>query len=71
MTMESVPHFIPGNTKGFTTGSYTILDGANVVASGETNASGIATFFLDAGTYYVRCNKSGYTFGNPDVEVVA
>lgn len=29
MTMVSVPFLIPGNSKGFTTGSYTILDGAN------------------------------------------
>ena len=43
----------------------------NLVASGYTNASGIVVFYLDAGTYYLRRSKSGFTFTNPDTEVVA
>lgn len=45
--------------------------GTNVVASGRTNASGIITFYLDAGTVYIWRQKSGYNFTNPDTEVVA
>lgn len=46
--------------------------GSNVVASGQTNASGIVTFYLDAGTVYVFRQKSGWDFDpNPDTEVVA
>lgn len=49
----------------------TDLAGSNVIASGRTNASGIATFYLDAGTVYVWRQKTGYTFTNPDTEVVS
>lgn len=49
----------------------TDLAGANVVASGTTNTSGVVTFMLDAGTYYIWCKKSGYNFTNPDTEVVS
>jgi len=45
--------------------------GTIVVASGDTDSSGNVTFFLDAGTYYVWGQKSGYDFTNPDTEVVA
>lgn len=45
--------------------------GTNIVASGTTNASGVVTFYLDAGTYYVWRRKSGWNFTNPDTEVVA
>ena len=45
--------------------------GANVVASGKTDAFGKMTFFLDAGTYYVWRQKSGFNFDNPDVETVS
>jgi hypothetical protein len=45
--------------------------GTNVVASGTTNTSGEVTFYLDAGTYYVWREKSGWNFTNPDTETVA
>lgn len=45
--------------------------GTNIIASGDTNASGVATFYLDAGTYYIWSSKEGYTFTNPDTEVVS
>lgn len=45
--------------------------GANVLASGRTNASGVVTFMLDAGTVYVWRQKSGWNFTNPDTEVVS
>ena len=43
----------------------------NVVASGTTNAFGVVTFYLDAGTYYIWRQKTGWTFTNPDTEVVS
>ena len=49
----------------------TDIAGANVIASGRTNASGVVTFYLDAGTVYVWCQKSNYTFSNPDTEVIS
>ena len=49
----------------------TDLAGANVVASGTTDAFGKIKFYLDAGTYYVWRQKSGFNFDNPDVEVVS
>jgi len=40
--------------------------GANVIAGTLlTNASGEATFMLDAGTYYVWREKAGHNFTNP------
>jgi len=46
--------------------------GANVIASGKTNASGIVTFYLDAGTtIYVFRQKSGFDFVNPQSFVVS
>ena len=45
--------------------------GANVVASGRTDAFGKVTFYLDAGNYYFWRQKSGWNFSNPDVEVLA
>jgi hypothetical protein len=47
------------------------LAGAVVLASGLTDAAGNVTFYLDAGTVYVWCQKSGYNFTNPDTEVVS
>lgn len=45
--------------------------GANIVASGKTNALGQVTFWLDSGvTYYIWRQKDGFTFVNPDTEVV-
>ena len=46
-------------------------EGTNTIAAGTTNASGSATFYLDAATYYFWRQKSGYTFTNPDTEEVA
>ncbi len=45
--------------------------GANVVASGVTNVSGVVVFYLDAGTYYIWRQLAGWDFTNPDQEVVA
>lgn len=45
--------------------------GLNVIASGETNQNGQATFDLDAGTVYVWRAKSGCNFNNPDEETVS
>ena len=44
--------------------------GNNVVARGYTNASGIITFYLDPGTYYIFKTLAGYTFTNPSTLVV-
>lgn len=45
--------------------------GTNIIASGRTNQSGVITFMLDAGTVYVWRAKTGFTFTNPDTEVVS
>lgn len=45
--------------------------GSSVIASGYTDASGQVTFYLDAGTYYIWRQKSGWDFMNPDTEVVS
>jgi hypothetical protein len=47
------------------------IAGLHNVASGISDAFGNATFYLDAGTYYVWCQHSGYNFSNPDTEVVS
>lgn len=39
--------------------------GSNVAASGSTNALGVVTFLLDAGTYYGWVQLAGYNFSNP------
>jgi len=49
----------------------TDVAGSNVIASGNTNQNGTVTFYLDAGTIYVWCQKTGYDFTNPDTEVVS
>ena len=55
----------------------TDVGGINVVWVGQTDAFGIARDVngflprLDAGTYYFWCHKTGYSFVNPDVEVVS
>lgn len=49
----------------------TDIAGSNVVASGRTDAFGNVTFYLDAGTYYLWSQKSGFNFENPDEEVVS
>lgn len=51
--------------------------GSNVVWSGVTDAFGVARDIndnkplLDPGNYYFNCQKSGYTFNNPDLETVS
>jgi len=45
--------------------------GTNVVASGRTDAFGNVTFYLDAGTYYLWRQKTGWNFANPDIETVS
>lgn len=45
--------------------------GSIVVASGRTDSNGEVVFYLDAGTYYVWRQKSGFNFTNPDTETVA
>lgn len=47
------------------------INGNNVLASGMTDQYGKVVFYLDAGTVYVWCAKSGYNFNNPDTEVVS
>lgn len=47
------------------------VGGLNVLASGRTNASGVVSFMLDAGTIFVWRQKSGWNFTNPDTEVVS
>lgn len=55
----------------------TDISGSNVIWLGHTDASGIARDaddnkpMFDAGTYYFWSKKSGYTFTNPDTEVVS
>lgn len=45
--------------------------GTDFVCSGYTNATGIVTFNLNPGTYYIWRQKSGWAFADPDTEVVA
>jgi hypothetical protein len=45
--------------------------GSNLLASGTTNANGVVTFYLDAGTVYIWSQKSGWDFTNPDTETVS
>jgi len=47
------------------------VDGSNVVASGVTDVNGKVTFHLDAATYYIWRQLSGWNFVNPDEEVVS
>ena len=64
-TVDSAP--IDGATVWATTDAA----GTNPVAAGTTDAAGQVTFYLDAGTYYFWRQKSGWTFTNPDTEVVS
>ena len=48
----------------------TDIEGTTIIASGITNASGIVTFTLAAGTYYIWRSKAGYNFTNPDLEIL-
>jgi len=47
------------------------LAGTTGVASGMTDSDGKVTFYLNAGTYYIWRTKAGYTFVNPDQEIVS
>lgn len=48
------------------------IGGTNVLASDKTDANGVVTFFLDAGTVYVWKQKSGQNDDQgPDTEVVS
>lgn len=49
----------------------TDINGSNKIASGRTDQNGLVTFYLDAGTVYIWCSKSGYNFSNPDTEIVS
>lgn len=55
----------------------TDVAGVNVVWNGDTDAFGIARDdggdlpWLDPGTYYFWNQKAGYTFPNPDTEIVS
>lgn len=44
--------------------------GTNPIAYGVTDMAGEIDFWLDPGAYYMWSAKSGYTFTNPDTEVV-
>lgn len=47
------------------------VEGHHMLAHGDTNASGVIIFQLDAGTCYIWVQKLGYTFVSPDMEVVS
>lgn len=49
---------------------YSDLALTTLIASGITDAFGNIVFYLDPGTYYFVSRKSGYSFTNPDTEVV-
>jgi hypothetical protein len=49
----------------------TDLNGQNIVASGTTDVMGQVSFYLSTGTYYVWRSKDGFSFTNPDTEVVS
>lgn len=57
--------------EGVTVTITTDTAGETIVAESVTNASGIATFYLNAGAYYIWRVKTGYIFQNPDLEVIA
>ena len=42
-----------------------------VAGTSKTDVSGEVTFYLDAGTYYFWSQKSGFSFPNPDTEVIS
>lgn len=62
---------------GAAVGVSTDVAGNNVIWNGVTDALGVARDLhgdlpcLDAGTYYFWTEKAGYTFSNPDTEVVS
>ena len=60
-----------GPIEGATVWVTSDIAGATTIASGLTNSSGVVTFYLSPGTVYVWRQCSGYSFVNPDVEVVS
>lgn len=48
----------------------TDIGGTNIIRKSTTDDAGKVTFFLDAGTYYYWRSAPGYTFSNPDTEIV-
>ena len=48
----------------------TDVGGGNMIAKETTNAFGVANFYLDPGTYYFWRKKAGYSFANPQTQVV-
>lgn len=53
----------------------TDLAGTNIIWRGVTDSFGVARLngslpYLDPGPYYFNCQKIGYVFNNPDLEVV-
>lgn len=48
----------------------TDIAGTIIIASSATNTYGEVTFLLDPGTYYFWREKTGWTFTNPDTEIV-
>lgn len=50
--------------------AYTDLGMSTLVDADTTDAFGQVTLDLDPGTYYIKRIKSGWTFTNPDTEVV-
>ncbi len=55
---------------GVTVRVSTDFAGLNMIAEAVSNVAGIATFYLNPGTYYFWSVKSGYVFSNPDTEIV-
>jgi len=48
------------------------LAGTTILASGYTNSSGVVTFHMVSGaTVYVWRQKDGYSFTNPDLELIS
>jgi hypothetical protein len=45
--------------------------GNNVIATGETDSNGLVSFDLYEGTFYLWRSKTGFTFTNPDTEVLS
>jgi len=44
--------------------------GVNIICHAYTNVSGVVTFYLPSGTYYIWRRAAGYTFTNPDTEII-
>lgn len=51
--------------------AFTDADMTQLVAQGYTDSNGEVVFYLNPDTYYLFRRKVGYSFVNPDIEVVA